>query len=157
VDQVIYIEPDNGVSQSGKKLNSAKGDGYILPSEVKRIVGATTESSIIIIRQMLNNHLYTHEARIKDMNNELGANVILLADEVTQAGVYVVCKSSERFQETISRMEYYISDYRFLKNSSRILLGIATGHDMVIRSIGNFSIDQTEEKSEATEEVKTEV
>lgn len=148
IDQLIYIEPDNGVSPPSKKLPSAKGDGFIQVAEIKGIADAISDDSVIIIRQMMNNHLYNQEARLRDVHNELSINTILLVDEVTQSGTFIICKSNPRFQELISRTEYYLSDYRFLKNSSRILLGIATTHEVVIRSIGNFSLEEASEQEE---------
>jgi hypothetical protein len=138
-EQVIYIEPDSGVAQQGKKISSARGDGYLQTNEIKAIQENLSENSIIIIRQMANNYLVTQEAMLTGIRDQLGTNALLVVDEVIQGGVYVLCRDDQRFKDITSRMEYYLSDYRFLKNSNRILLGIATADDINIRSIGNFT------------------
>jgi hypothetical protein len=54
IDELIYLEPDNGIIQPTKKLKQSNGDMFVSLNELKVILDTATGSSIVIVRQMMN-------------------------------------------------------------------------------------------------------
>ena len=133
--QVIFLDPDAGIAPINQDVPMARASSLVLLSEINRILNKVTDDSIIVIRQTMNNHFYKQEARIKDLQKELHCNVILLVDEVIQSGLFIITKTDEVSKVIIDRLQSYLSGYKNLKKSDRILLIEGYGYgDSVVKS-----------------------
>ena len=140
--QIIFLDPDTGIAPINHEVSRTKGSSLLLTSEIRMIMNKITDDSIVIIRQSMNNYFYKHEDRVKDLFNELQANVVLLVDEVIQSGLFIVTKSEGMNKAIINRLQYYLSGYKDLKNSSRIYLGYNEGEQVIIQSIDSFETEK---------------
>jgi len=78
--QIIFLDPDTGINPSSRKLAAGKGSSFITSAEVKAILDLVNDESIILVQQQLTNYQYSHEARVKDLQQDLQPNIILLVD-----------------------------------------------------------------------------
>ena len=140
--QLIFLDPDTGIGPIGQDIPRAKGSAFVLTSELRNLINKTADNSIVAVRQAMNNPFYSQEQRINDMHKELGANIILLVDEVIQSGLFIITKSEVMNRAMLNRLQYYLSDYKVLKKGSRILLGNNEGDRAIIGSIGTFVTEE---------------
>lgn len=142
---LVYIEPDNGVALSKQQIAPSKASAFIFHSEIAGILNKVQSNSILVIKQSLSNYSCAHEMRITDMYAAHNAAVLLIIDEIIQSGIFIITRDSELASCINSRLQYYLNDYRFLKNSSRILLGFHDGKEVSIKSIGSFAIENKDD------------
>ena len=136
VNQIIFLDPDTGINPSSKKLGAGKGSSFITSSEVKAILDLISDESIIMVQQQLTNYQYSHEARIKDLQPDLQPNIILLVDEVIQSGVYFITKSQACHDLLMDYLWTYLSQYKFLKSSERVMVISGSAEGISIKSLG---------------------
>ncbi len=134
--QIIFLDPDTGVMPSCKKLAAGKGKSFIRSSEIKELIDAISDESIIMINQQLTDYQYTHEARVKDLQNDLQPNVLLLVDEVIQSGLYFITKSQSNYDLLLTHLWDYMTQYRFIKSSERVILFCGSEEGVVTRPLG---------------------
>ena len=126
VRQILFLDPDNGVMPSAKKLKSAKGSSAITSLELKYIMDNVTDESVVIVSQQLNDYSYSHEARVKDLQSDVHPNIILLVDEVIQSGVFFFTRSQAVHEALSNFLWELLAQYRFLKSTERVL--VVTGN-----------------------------
>jgi hypothetical protein len=134
--QVLFIDPDTGIIPSGKKLKSAKGDSLITSLELKYIMDNIGEDSIVMVSQQLNDYSYAHESRVKDLQPDVNPNIILLVDEVIQSGVYFFTKCQECHNVLLSDLWEYLTQYRFVKSTQRVMLICGSTEGVTTRTLG---------------------
>ena len=142
--QIIFLDPDTGIAPINQEISRTKGSSLLLTSEIRVIMNKVTDDSIIVIRQSMNNYFYKHEDRVKDLFNELQANVVLLVDEVIQSGLFIITKSEGMNKAIINKLQHYLFGYKSLRNSSRICLGYNEGDQVLIQSIDSFETEKQE-------------
>ena len=94
------------------------------------------EDSIIMVQQLLTNYQYTHEARVKDLQQDLQTNVILLVDEVIQSGVYFFPKSNASLKFLTTYLWEYLTQYQFVKSNDRVMLITGTEEGVNVKPLG---------------------
>lgn len=139
LNQLIFIDPDNGIIPSDKKLPGSKGSAFMTSLELKYIIDNVTDQSIIMIQQSLTNHAYTHEDRVKDLQKAIQSNITLLVDEVSQSGVYFFAKDEGMHDNITSTLQDYIKSYQFVKSNERVMLVLGTIKGIVIHRPGTIS------------------
>lgn len=140
INQLIFADPDTGVMPSTQKLNAAKGNSFISTAELKSILDTASRESIIIVNQQLTNYQYSHDARMKDVYKDLQTDIILLVDEVIQTGVYFITKSPACHDLLCSHLWDYLSPYRFVKSTERVMLLTVNAEGVIQKSLGALEI-----------------
>jgi hypothetical protein len=144
-NQVILLDPDTGIAKTTENQKGSLGNKFILTEEINFLLNQVTEESIVVVNQVMATSNYSLEKRILDLNAAVKGHVIVIADEVLQTGLVIITKSDGIRAEIVSRVYSYLSDYRFIKNSSRILLGFMKEEQVTIISVGNFISEDFEE------------
>ena len=75
-----------------------------------------------MIQQQLTNYQYSHEARVKDLLQDLQTNIILVIDEVIQSGIYFVVKNLAQYDSFMKHLWTYLAQYQFIKSSDRVMI-----------------------------------
>ena len=148
-DQVLFIDPDMGILPSAKKLKSAKGSAMITSLELKYIMDNISEESIVMVSQQLNDYSYSHETRVKDLQPDINPNVILLVDEVIQAGVYFFTKSQACHDILLAFLWEFLNQYRFLKSTERVMIISGSKEGILTKPLGE-KVNNKNGKAEAT-------
>ncbi len=138
-DQVIFLDPDTGIMPSYKKFSSGKTSSFLISTELKAILDVVSDSTIIMAHQLLTNHLYTHEDRVKDLQKDLQPNIILLVDEVVQSGVYFLTKNNAAHKKLAEFLWDYLKTYQFVKSNERVMLVIGNDEGVTIKHLGTIS------------------
>ena len=145
-NQIIFIDPDTGIMPSSQKLNTAKGNSFISSAEVKTILDAISDESVIMVQQQLTNYQYSHEARVKDLQQDLQPNIILLIDEVVQSGVYFITKSQACHDLLLNQIWEYLTQYQFVKSNERVMLIAGSSEGIAIKPLGVIAKKKTEKE-----------
>lgn len=136
IDQIVFLDPDNGIVPSAKKLKGAKGSSSITSLELKYIMKNISDGSIVMVAQQLNDYFYTHEARVKDLQADVHPNIILLVDEVIQFGVFFFTKNDACHDVLSSFLWEFLAKYRFVKCPERVLIVTGNKAGISTRALG---------------------
>jgi len=136
INQVIFLDPDTGIMPSFHKLGAGKGSSFVSSTEIKTLLDMVSDESIIMIHQQLTNYQYSHEARVKDLQQDLQPNIILLADEVIQSGMYFITKNQTCHDLLLNYLLEHLTQYKFLKSSDRVILISGTAEGITINHLG---------------------
>lgn len=135
-NQIIFLDPDTGIMPSSQKIGAAKGNSFIKANEVKAVLDAISDESIIIVHQQLTNYQYTHEKRMLDMQQDIQPNIILLVDEVIQSGIYFITKSQATYDLLTSFLWEYLTQYQLVKSNDRVMLISSNEKETITKPLG---------------------
>ena len=134
--ELIFLDPDTGVMTAGKKLPSHKGNSFVLSSEIKMLLDAVNEDSVLMVSQSLTNHLITHENRVKELQQDLQCDILLVVDEVIQSGIYFIAKK-QAMHETLSNLLWeYLTQYQMVKSNERVMIISCDKNVVTTKSLG---------------------
>jgi len=139
LNQLVFIDPDNGIIASDKKLPSSKGSGVMTSLELRYITDNLTDASIVMVQQSITNHSYTHEDRVRDLQKDIQPNIALLVDEVSQSGIYFITKDLNTRDTVLNILQEYMKSYQFVKSNERVMLVIGNDEGVTIKHLGTLS------------------
>ncbi len=137
-DYLILLDPDVGLYPKNT-VPPHRRTLMVSQGEIRKILEKVSENSVVLVYQSLANVLYSVMTRVQDLKTELEYEVMMIADEVLQAGLFIITKNANASVDVRNRLNYYFSGYTSMNKSQRILFAYTQDNEIIISSIGNLS------------------